>query len=212
MGLKLNAAQGGGSVELNVPEIVNSDVELTLPSGVGTAGQVLQNSATPGTLEFGGPFSRFVLTNQSMVGQASMNVAVANTANRVVVTTANSSVGGANGAHSLRVRVGGADVTAGYTWNMMYFSTSANTVVQSTTDFKAVGTAVVNIENTRWVLEHSGGNIWTCHLTGSIDSAGTIYSVSGSGSVSLNGPLDGISMSSTGGAFDAGRLNVIAEG
>jgi len=53
MGLKLNATNGGGSVELDVPDTVNSDVVLTLPTGIGTAGQYLKNSATPGTLEFG---------------------------------------------------------------------------------------------------------------------------------------------------------------
>ena len=53
MGLKLNATNGGGSVELDVPDTVSSDVVLTLPTGIGTAGQYLKNSATPGTLEFG---------------------------------------------------------------------------------------------------------------------------------------------------------------
>ena len=34
-----------------------SDLELKLPATIGTAGQVLKNSSTPGTLEFGAPFT-----------------------------------------------------------------------------------------------------------------------------------------------------------
>ena len=37
MGLKLNATNGGGSIELNVPNTVNSDLEVTIPA---TAGEV----------------------------------------------------------------------------------------------------------------------------------------------------------------------------
>ena len=36
-----------------------SDLELKLPATIGTAGQVLRNSSTPGTLEFGGGIQEF---------------------------------------------------------------------------------------------------------------------------------------------------------
>ena len=49
MGLKLNAANGGGSVELNVPDTVNSDLALTIPA---TAGEVAV-VATDGSVDFG---------------------------------------------------------------------------------------------------------------------------------------------------------------
>ena len=48
MGLKLNATNGGGSVELDVPDTVSSDLALTVPAAAGTidrlerAGNVLQ--------------------------------------------------------------------------------------------------------------------------------------------------------------------------
>jgi hypothetical protein len=48
MGLKLNATNGGGSVELDVPDTVNSDLALTVPAAAGTidrlerAGNILQ--------------------------------------------------------------------------------------------------------------------------------------------------------------------------
>ena len=41
MGLKLNATNGGGSVELDVPDTVNDDVVLTLPNNDGLPDHVL---------------------------------------------------------------------------------------------------------------------------------------------------------------------------
>ena len=53
MGLKLNGANAG-SVELASPDnVTGGDITLTLPDGVGSAGQVLKNGSTAGTLEFG---------------------------------------------------------------------------------------------------------------------------------------------------------------
>ena len=56
--IKLNAASGGGSVSLKAPSTTTSNaaVELQLPAGAGSAGEVLQNSTTAGTLEMGSPF------------------------------------------------------------------------------------------------------------------------------------------------------------
>ena len=51
MGLKLNATNGGGSVELDVPNTVSSDVVLTLPDADGDADQVLQTNGS-GTLSW----------------------------------------------------------------------------------------------------------------------------------------------------------------
>ena len=53
--IKLNHS-GGNAVSLNPPTDApaSADVALKLPATVGTAGQVLRNSSTPGTLEFGG--------------------------------------------------------------------------------------------------------------------------------------------------------------
>ena len=56
--IKLNATSGGGSVSLKAPSTTtgNAAVELQLPVGTGSAGEVLQNSTTAGTLEMGSPF------------------------------------------------------------------------------------------------------------------------------------------------------------
>lgn len=46
MGVKLKAANGGGSVELDVPSTVNSDITLTLPATDGAAEQVLKTNGS----------------------------------------------------------------------------------------------------------------------------------------------------------------------
>ena len=52
MSIKLTGATSG-SIELDVPAAVSGgDISLTLPNGVGSAGQYLRNSGTAGTLEF----------------------------------------------------------------------------------------------------------------------------------------------------------------
>lgn len=50
--IKLKSTSGG-SVSLDPVSSLASDISLTLPDSVGSAGQVLRNSVTPGTLEFG---------------------------------------------------------------------------------------------------------------------------------------------------------------
>ena len=52
--IKLTADGGGGTVSLQAPAATtgNNDLTLKLPATVGTAGQVLRNSSTAGTLEF----------------------------------------------------------------------------------------------------------------------------------------------------------------
>ena len=51
----------GNSMSITAPATnPASDLELKLPATIGTANQVLRNSSTPGTLEFGGPLAFFV--------------------------------------------------------------------------------------------------------------------------------------------------------
>ena len=58
MSIKLTGATSG-SIEIDVPDAVSGgDISLTLPNGVGSAGQVLKNSSTAGTLEFGQPVAQ----------------------------------------------------------------------------------------------------------------------------------------------------------
>ena len=48
---------GGNSMSIEAPATnPASDLALKLPATVGSAGEVLQNSATAGTLEMGSPF------------------------------------------------------------------------------------------------------------------------------------------------------------
>ena len=52
MSIVIKAPSGGGSISLDTQQSVTGDHTLQLPTGVGSAGQVLKNSSTAGTLEF----------------------------------------------------------------------------------------------------------------------------------------------------------------
>jgi len=55
--IKLPHATGSGSMSIGSPTTDPSgDLELKLPATIGTAGEVVQNSTTAGTLEMGSPF------------------------------------------------------------------------------------------------------------------------------------------------------------
>ena len=53
MSIVIKAPSGGGSISLDTQQSVTGDHTLLLPTGVGSANQVLKNSGTAGTLEFG---------------------------------------------------------------------------------------------------------------------------------------------------------------
>lgn len=61
MSIVIKAPSGGGSISLDTQQSVTGDHTLQLPTGVGTAGQVLKNGSTAGTLEFanGGKLVQF---------------------------------------------------------------------------------------------------------------------------------------------------------
>ena len=83
MGLKLNATNGGGSVELDVPDTVSSDVALTLPANDGDADQVLQTNGS-GTLSWShlyGPSFRARLSDSQSLGNGEWTTAILNTEN-----------------------------------------------------------------------------------------------------------------------------------
>lgn len=77
MSIKLNGSTSG-SVELDVPAAVSGgDIALTLPTTVGSAGQVLRNGTTAGTFEFGG--GNILQVKQTYLDTTSSQSVTANT-------------------------------------------------------------------------------------------------------------------------------------
>ena len=77
--VKLTADSGGGTVELKAPATTASNGAKTwiLPNDTGTAGQVLRNSSTAGTLEFGN--SGWVKVFSTSTNDTSGDIAIENT-------------------------------------------------------------------------------------------------------------------------------------
>lgn len=207
--IKLKSASGG-SVSLDPVSSLASDITLTLPDSVGSAGQYLRNSGTAGTLEFGDTY-RTSSSNQSLSGSSSFSFSIPSYAKRITITTNNSSVGTTNGSHNVRVGTGGVSQTSGYTW-AGYYDAGASGSYTDTAAFSAFGTGVANSETNMWILVNQTGNNWGCHFFSAIQSLGVVYMGRAAGSVTLSGILDTVQFFSSGGAFDAGSVTVFVEG
>jgi len=89
MSIKLKGSVNG-SVSLDVPGTLGSDHVLTLPNGVGSAGQYLRNTGTAGELEFGDLPAAAALTRADMPAGSIIQVI------QTVVTSPNSTIISAN--------------------------------------------------------------------------------------------------------------------
>ena len=125
MSIQIKAPNGGGSVSLDTQSSVTGDHILQLPTGVGTAGQVLQNSATPGTLEFATlPQSKVDWeTTQSVVGLTSFTwTGIPSTTKELWMVFSNVSAGNADNTTEsawLRFGNGSIDTNTNYAYNVM---------------------------------------------------------------------------------------------
>jgi hypothetical protein len=129
MSIKLNGSTSG-SVELDVPAAVSGgDIALTLPTTVGSAGQYLRNTATPGTLEFGAVSdiailqvrttfktnaTSFTSTSSSFGDLSGLSVSItpASTSNKVLVVARVSVSAATSQRVALRLKRDGSVITA----------------------------------------------------------------------------------------------------
>ena len=126
MTLKLKGSSDG-SVSLQAPADTvptGTDKTLILPTGIGTAGQYLKNSATPGTLEFGTlPVDGITWeTTQSVVGLTSFTwTGIPSTTKELWMVFSNVSAGNADNtteAAWLRFGNGSIDSSTSYAYNV----------------------------------------------------------------------------------------------
>lgn len=125
MTLKLRGSTDG-SVSLQAPADTvptGTDKTLILPTGVGTAGQYLKNSATPGTLEFGTLPQSGVdwETTQSVVGLTSFTwTNIPSTTKEIWMVFSNVSSGNAdNSTESAWLRFGNGSIDSGNNYSYM---------------------------------------------------------------------------------------------
>lgn len=132
MGLKLNAANGGGSVELDVPSTVNSDLALTVPAAAGE----LAVKDSSGNLDIGG---KLMVATSTPSGYADRQLTVGDTSlssSNIEIRCATNGWGGISFSDSTAADVNSYRGTVEYnhTDNYMQFRTNAVVGMQITSE------------------------------------------------------------------------------
>ena len=202
-GLQLNGS-GSGAVTVAAPATAGNN-KLTLPTGNGSAYQILRNSGTAGSLEWTNKLVSGTAQN-STSGTSIDFTGIPSWAKQITVLFNGVSL---SGASSLLVQIGsGSVVTSGYqsgsygTNNSGLFSTAGYIlVVAGPANFVSGSMQITSFSGNNWVSNHQA------YLPG------TTVSVVGGGTVNLSGTLDRVRITTVNGTdtFDAGSINILWE-
>ena len=194
-----------------------SDLELKLPATIGTAGQVLKNSSTPGTLEFGSAGAGNAKITR--VGQGTLTGADSYTYTGLpsgIVQFSfmwySASPDGSN-AILARIGAGGSTSTSGY------YNAQAEIGDGSSAVTRSPRTGEIPIATDSWegapaksqgrldgVLAH--GDIWTWKMQNYYRATSSSHYVNmlNTGYVDIGGALERVVLFLSGGDFDSGNV------
>lgn len=214
MSIVIKAPSGGGSISLDTQQSVTGDHTLQLPTGVGSAGQVLKNSSTPGTLEFG---TSYELTKGTKVdttsGTASLDfTGIPSYAKRITVMFDGVSC---SSGQVLFIQIGdsGGIEATGYV-SGAFTAPASGSFASATTTF-VLSHSVTSVASNAFygsvILSNLDGNTWT--------SQGVLHvsptygcPIASAGTKTLSGTLDRLRIGFSTGNFDAGKVNIMYEG
>jgi hypothetical protein len=192
---KGNAA-GTGSVTLESPN-TNSDFTISLPAATGTAVVAGQNSAITAA------------TAQTASGSSVDFTSIPSWVKRITVSLDAISFAAA-GAARLRIGTSSGLATSGYSTQTYAIQAAAATTSSTSTDgigWSSTGSAG-GTNSGHFVLTNLSGNTWICtQMISRSDS----YLLFATGSITLSGTLDRLSLVATTSTFDAGTINILYE-
>jgi hypothetical protein len=235
MALRLNGSSSG-YVELDVPAAAGSHT-LTLPDGGGTAHQVLKNSATAGTLEYGlalptgnGTSGQY-LQSDGTGGSSWQTVSTSDWTEATTTSTSGSTVeftglpsdvkeivvvwyavsSNTNATLGFRLGTGATPTyaTTGYNGFEVYYGTSDASVL-TTTDrirFTAVNNTATHLYYGQVALRNPTGNTWVTKGETWSNSYGNVKQ--SFGKVALGDTLTAIQFLWSTGNFDAGNWKIM---
>ena len=209
MPVRLNGSTSGYT-ELSAPAVAG-DNNIALPTGNGSAFQILRNGATAGTTEF----TDKIVSGTAVASTSGTSIdftGIPSWAKRVTVMFAGVSTSGTSG-QQIQLGTSGGVVTTGYT-SGAFHSANASTFATSTTGFiLSVGnnSLAVDTKHGAIVISNIGSNNWV--EQGVLHSAGYNVGNSCAGSVTLSGTLDRVRITTVNGTdtFDAGSINILYE-
>ena len=214
MGLKLNATNGGGSVELDVPNTVSSDVVLTLPDADGDADQFLQTNGS-GALSWATVISPDVaLTTATSVSPTSSTAidftGIPSGVKRITVMFHEL---GTNGISRVLIQLGdsGGIETSGYTCTVVGSDGTALGTGNNTQGASVTTQGTGDTKSGQMIFSTVGSNNWVYSGLFKLSTTQLSYIAGGK---TLSDTLTQLRITTVNGtdAFDAGTINILYEG
>jgi hypothetical protein len=209
MSLRLNGSTSGYT-EIDAPAVAGSNT-LVLPTGAGSAYQVVRNGATAGSLEF----TDKIVSGTAVASTSGTSIDFTGIPSWVKRVTVMFNGVSTNGTSNPIIRIGAGSVDAtGYASGLALVSTNTSSAIgPATTGFPWSGTNGSNITYANATLILLGSNVWVYSLAGYIESSGAAYAISAGGSKTLSGTLDRVRITTVNGTdtFDAGSINILYE-
>jgi hypothetical protein len=210
MPVRLNGSTSGYT-QLSAPAVAGNN-SIALPTGNGSAFQILRNGATAGSLEY----TDKLVSGTAVASTSGTSIdftGIPSWVKRITVMFSGVSTSGTN---PFQVQLGaGSITTTGYQGGQTNFASSTlGTSIETTGFYLSNGASAAAIANGSMVLTTLGSNGWVAN--GAIFLSNTTRSSIGGGFIALSGTLDRLRIiaSSTGSpadTFDAGSINILYE-
>ena len=210
MTLRLNGSTSGYT-EIDAPAVAGSNT-LVLPTGAGSAYQVVRNGATAGSLEF----TDNIVSGTAVASTSGTSIDFTGIPSWVKRVTVMFNGVSTNGTSEVILRIGtssGIQATGYLTTSSIAASLVAST--NDTTGFRIFnnGGSASDVRNgfITFVLLDSASGIWAA--TGLIGQSDQARMCTVAGSKTLSGTLDRVRITTVNGTdtFDAGSINIIYE-
>jgi hypothetical protein len=206
MTLRLNGSTSGYT-EIDAPAVAGSNT-LVLPTGAGSAYQVVRNGATAGSLEF----TDKIVSGTAVASTSGTSIDFTGIPSWVKRVTVMFNGVSTNGTSAPQIQLGAGSVTtSGYNGNVTNFS-AANAVTSGHPIHPATGSAGLVYIGQVTFTRFDNSNSWVgtgLTYTGAAPGAHSIHS----SAVTLSGTLDRVRITTTNGTdtFDAGSINIMYE-
>ena len=203
MTLRLNGSTSGYT-EIDAPAVAGSNT-LVLPTGAGSAYQVVRNGATAGSLEFTDKIVSGTAQN-STSGTSIDFTGIPSWVKRVTVMFNGVST---SGTSNYQVQLGaGSIATSGYT---AYANINTNTISSSSGLIQTFSNTAAATTVGYVILTLFTGSTWLGNGQNGRSSDSSMSS--SSGSLTLSGTLDRVRITTVNGTdtFDAGSINILYE-
>jgi hypothetical protein len=205
--VRLNGSTSGYT-ELSAPTVAGNN-SIALPTGNGSAYQILRNGATAGTTEF----TDKIVSGTAVASTSGTSIdftGIPSWAKRVTVMLNGVST---NGASFTLLRLGAGSITSsGYSSASGYSGPGGQAGgVTNTSGFVYGQNSAASTYSGHIVITNFSGNTWICSvMLGRIDDG---FDFGGGGNVTLSGTLDRVRITTVNGTdtFDAGSINILYE-